>query len=123
MRIARARLPAAWAAMALLMGCSNEGRVVDVTPASATQVSAALPAVTTSPAPAPGAREGGGDPRSGGAGPRGSRDMSAIAAVSRPHGESIPGLLVADRKAAIGSQLTGQVEAVLVREGDRVRAG
>ena len=27
------------------------------------------------------------------------------------------------RKAAIGSQLTGQVQAVLVREGDRVRAG
>src|SRR5947209_4572670 len=37
--------------------------------------------------------------------------------------QAIPGLLVADRKAAIGSQLTGQVTAVLAREGDRVRAG
>jgi multidrug resistance efflux pump len=35
--------------------------------------------------------------------------------------EPIPGLLVVDHKADIGSQLTGEVTAVLAREGDTVR--
>src|SRR5438552_3901397 len=81
--------------VALASGCGDEREITDL---SAPPSRSAAPA-TVAPPPAAEAREPARERRE----------------------EPLPGLLVADRKADIGSQLTGQVTAVLAREGDPVR--
>src|SRR5688500_3032449 len=100
-------VPAVLALAAALSGCGGEGRAVDLT-ADLAQPAAAVPAVDPSAA--------------GSVAGTGAAGLERPAAA-RGDGGAIPGILVAGRKAAIGSQLTGQVDAVLVQEGDPVRAG
>src|SRR5690242_4394867 len=101
MRTKASASPLLIAAVAALgcSGCGNDGRVTDLAPASGGAAAASLrPAPAVSAAPASSASA---------PGPQAAAAQPTASAV-----EMIPGMLVADRKAAIGSQLTGQVKSV-----------
>jgi HlyD family secretion protein len=111
-------------AAALVAGCTSEGRVADVSPGTAS------PAITPAAAAASAEPLVSHVPETDATGSSAlGLDADPVAHDTRPSHSpdateaSIPGMLVADHKAAIGSQLTGQVAAVLVQEGETVRAG